>query len=625
MSKSSFKFSKAALVFTFICVLIFSAPAQVHASEPYVTNEFDLTMDVGEDDSFYMKYEIAVDFNEASHGIYCYIPLGRDFKIDRINVAGDQFETYKENGNVVIKIGDPDRLIRGAKVYTIEYRCRFFKDKNPDYDFLYWNLLSPGGWDTDIGSFTATVNMPKPFNNEYVRFTGGAAGGTELADMDVDFTGNTITARSNGPVIYGDGITCAIQLPEGYFNGAMTVDWVLALFFVCAAIAAILSFVLWFLFGRDPRVVKTVEFYPPDGMPPADAGYIVDGIVDKEDITSMIIYFADKGYLSIEEGDGRTKPIILKKLRDLPEESRTYEYTLFNGLFGKKDSVNVDELKGGFYPHYTAAIGQLYAYFNKPSNRVFTMSSLIARIAGIILMAAPMVLYAVIVYNLSANVADVVFMAPFAIFAVVGLIVEIFTFDKKYSMNKVKRRAVMIIAGIVAFIACAGFVALGAQLYGLRNAALAAVLCTLISFVFTALMRKRTKKGADLLGKLLGFKEFISRAELDRLKSLVVENPSYFYNILPYAYVFGLSKKWAKNFEGIELEPPGWYSGGGYVGAFNTVLFMNSFGRAASAMERGLSIPANSGGGSGGGGFGGGGFGGSSTGGGSGGFGGGRW
>ena len=37
------------------------------------------------------------------------------------------------------------------------------------------------------------------------------------------------------------------------------------------------------------------------------------------------------------------------------------------------------------------------------------------------------------------------------------------------------------------------------------------------------------------------------------------EDPSYFYNILPYAYVMGLTDKWIKQFENIAVPPADWY------------------------------------------------------------------
>ena len=38
-----------------------------------------------------------------------------------------------------------------------------------------------------------------------------------------------------------------------------------------------------------------------------------------------------------------------------------------------------------------------------------------------------------------------------------------------------------------------------------------------------------------------------------------MENSEYFYNILPYAYVLGVSDKWIKKFESISLQAPSWY------------------------------------------------------------------
>ena len=45
---------------------------------------------------------------------------------------------------------------------------------------------------------------------------------------------------------------------------------------------------------------------------------------------------------------------------------------------------------------------------------------------------------------------------------------------------------------------------------------------------------------------------------------LVEEDPQYFYNILPYAYILGVSSKWISKFDGIAMEPPTWYRGDSY-------------------------------------------------------------
>lgn len=143
------------------------------------------------------------------------------------------------------------------------------------------------------------------------------------------------------------------------------------------------------------------------------------------------------------------------------------------------------------------------------------------------------------------------------------------------------------------------------------------VVCGIADIILALFMffgSKRTKAGNQVYGQILGFKEFIKKAELDRLKMLVEENPSYYYDIMPYAYVLGLSDQWIENFETMHIPEPDWYSG---RDPFGDAVFY-SMVRSANACA---TAPESSGGGSSGGGFSGGGF----SGGGSGGGGGGAW
>ncbi|MPN46599.1 hypothetical protein SDC9_194190 [bioreactor metagenome] len=152
---------------------------------------------------------------------------------------------------------------------------------------------------------------------------------------------------------------------------------------------------------------------------------------------------------------------------------------------------------------------------------------------------------------------------------------------------------------------------------------------TVFLYVTGIFMRKRTKRGSMLLGRLLGFKNFLERAEKQRIERLVQENPTYFYDVLPYAYVLGVSDKWAKNFEGITTRPPDWYHDRyGRTDVFTPLLFQSYLFHSMAMMHASMvsrPVQTNLGGGGhsgfGGGGFGGGGF----SGGGFGGGGGGSW
>jgi len=131
-------------------------------------------------------------------------------------------------------------------------------------------------------------------------------------------------------------------------------------------------------------------------------------------------------------------------------------------------------------------------------------------------------------------------------------------------------------------------------------------------------LERRTDYYTYVLGLCLGFKTFLMTAEKDRIEMLLNQNPDYYYNILPYAQVLGVTKIWEKKFDGLLTQPPSWcYGAGAEASMFSARTMSNMMGTMQSSMT---SSPSSSGGG-GGGSFSGGG----SSGGGSGGGGGGRW
>ena len=115
----------------------------------------------------------------------------------------------------------------------------------------------------------------------------------------------------------------------------------------------------------------------------------------------------------------------------------------------------------------------------------------------------------------------------------------------------------------------------------------------------------------------MGFRNFIEAAEIGRINELVDENPSYFYDVLPYAYVFKLSNKWIKKFETIRIPEHIGYASHGVI-AFDYIRMNTLMHSIEKSTFDGISASNSD---SGGGFFSGGGF----SGGGAGGGGGGAW
>ena len=85
------------------------------------------------------------------------------------------------------------------------------------------------------------------------------------------------------------------------------------------------------------------------------------------------------------------------------------------------------------------------------------------------------------------------------------------------------------------------------------------IACILGMFICLKCLSKRLPYGNELLGKIKGFKKFIENSEKEQLEEILTKDPNYFYNIIPYAYVLGVLKKWTKKFESINILPPSWY------------------------------------------------------------------
>ena len=102
-------------------------------------------------------------------------------------------------------------------------------------------------------------------------------------------------------------------------------------------------------------------------------------------------------------------------------------------------------------------------------------------------------------------------------------------------------------------------------------------------------LAKRTRKGALLKKWLEGFREFVKRAEINRIKALFPPEkyPVVFESYFPYALALGVGEEWAQIWERIfrslnRSYTPGWYSGGSLS---NLSSFTHSFTTTASSSS----------------------------------------
>lgn len=616
-------------IFVFLVILLtLLMPMSVFAEEgngEYSIDNYDIEMVVNEDNSFEITENIGANFYIYKHGIYRYLPLISTIeredgskasyraRITDLNVS-EMYETYSESGDKVIKIGDPNVTLIGPKDYTISYTYNIGKDKLQGYDELYYNIIGTG-WDTYINNVTFKITMPKEFDASKLGFSVGPEGSVGYDETLLAYTvdGNVITGTYSGELYPGEALTVRMELPDGYFVGASSNFSIGILFSIILPILfVILSYIIWRLFGRDKDVIETVEFYPPEGYNSTRVGFLYSGVSSDQDVVSLIVYLANKGYIEIEE---EGKKFVLRKVKEY-DGGNEEESIFMSGLFATKDEVRASDLKEKFYK----TVQKVKEAVNNKESRdaIFEGKFPIKRFLVVIMMIITSLLITV-KPTLDYYGDDFVWTIMGIILPLVGIFwLFLGLFDRRSSAGSK-------IGGVVGgalFIIIPLFLILWSPLmmdplYIIAYAI--GIICMAIMSFFYYILPKRTEYGNQMLGKISGFKNFLELVEKPKLEALVAENPTYFYDILPFTYVLGLSDKWIKKFETITIPPPNWYRSDTM---FNYLIFghfmSSTMNSASTAMA---SRPSSSGGRGGGGGFSGGGF----SGGGFGGGGGGSW
>ncbi|HCC08064.1 MAG TPA: hypothetical protein DEP72_07925 [Clostridiales bacterium] len=606
--------NKYLLLSLLVILMIFCTfPVSASTSE-YVISNYDVNLTVNENNTLNIIENIVTYFKIDKHGIFRKIPLKNEVirldgtksynraKISDIKVS-DNYTTYNEAGNKVIKIGNPDYTLTGEKDYTISYSYNIGKDTGKGYDELYFNLIGTG-WDTTISNVTFTINMPKEFDKNKLGFSAGNKNSIDNKDINYTVVGKQIKGNYSGVLEAGEALTVRLELPDGYFALASNnFDYLMLLAIFLPIIFTLICFLMWMKYGKDDNVVETVEFYPIEGFNSAELGFIYKGKADKTDVTSLIIYLANKGYIKITETEEKSlffmsKTFKIIKLRDYDGDNKN-ERVFFHGLFKSKDEVTASDLYDKFYITIEAIVENLNKKENK--EKIMEKSSLGKRSFVII-----MIVITFLVITIKPIVeSGGVLMLPFALlFPGIGFTV---LFAMVFGKTPVSIKIFGLIWGLIFGGVPWTFIVLPAlqadEMYLL--AYIIGIACILVMLLFFKAMPKRTNYGNEMLGKIRGFKNFLETAEKPQLEALVMEDPSYFYNILPYTYVLGVSDKWIKKFESISLQSPNWYDGSSSFNMLTFGSFMSStMSFASSAMSSGSS---SSGGGSSGGGSGGGG------------------
>jgi uncharacterized membrane protein len=620
--------------------LLLALPA---AARQIVIKNFDEQVVVHRDSTIEVSERIEAQFVGANwHGIYRTIPveyrdsagLNYTLFLDDVRATDDEgnplkLEQSRVGNEVKFKIYVPE-ADNSTRTILLHYRVldglRFFAD----HDEFYWNVTGEE-WDSPIQSASARIELPDGASGvRAIAYTGvfNARG----QDANVTVRDNVVNISTTRPLGYHQGLTVVVGFDKGLVHEPTAAEKI-ALFLrsnwpLAIPIAVLgVMFWLWWTRGRDPeRDAVSVQYEPPDKLTPAECGALVEGEAAMRDITSTLVDLAVKGYITIEQKDQsgllglthhRDYVFRLNKPPAQWTDARAHERAMLGGLFYDGDpglsrasvpgapapvrgiqdsSLEAGAVLRGSAPASVAApppVDDDSAAFRGTSGFGETPQPSVA---------------------LSQLQNQFYKQLP----SIRGCILDALVQDGYYLHRPdTVRQGYIGVALLVAFLVFATG-NWSARHYGMSTLTwiLAAAFSGVIVGFVGWFMPARTITGARTFAKVLGFEEFLSRVESDRIKRL--ENaPQLFEKFLPYAMALHVEKKWVQAFAGIAMPPPAWYQGAVYGAAFQPYFLVNDLnmmssqaGTVMASAPRSSGASGFGGGGGAGGGFGGGGGGG---------------
>ncbi|HPN54528.1 MAG TPA: DUF2207 domain-containing protein [Candidatus Moranbacteria bacterium] len=578
--KNVFRKNKFITRIIFFLAIIFIFPCSVFAGQnlnDWEIMEFNSVITVNKNSTLDIVETIKANCGDAldKHGIFRILPTRIKIRdgttietpIKLLEITDEKGKSYKfqetqnfSDKTITWKIGDANTIVQGINIYKIHYTVKnAIRFGNQNFDEFYWNL-NGNFWDLQTDKFHASIIFPQEINsqNTTVDYYTGALG-SKSKDLATYRWGASNVLEFDSIKMFNvhQGVTVSATFPKNIFMPyRFSFSELLAryAFLAIPLVTFIICFFLWYKYGKDPKVDKTVipEYDAPGNLSPIELGMLMkNGRFDNNLITAEIIYFATRGIITIKETSEKilffnSKDYELEKKQNSESEQKINEAQkmILKCIFDSKQKRKLSELRDSFFAHI---------------NDIKELTEKILKDKGLIV---PTGLH-------------------------LGIFLKILGFLGLW----------------------AAFVLFGKSLTTLG---IGLALSVVIIFFFSFIMPKRTLAGANLNWEIKGFKLFMETVDKDRAKFYEKEN--IFEKFLPYAIVFGITKEWIKRMEEIygkdfyNTYAPAWYVGS--MASFDANSFVSAMDSLSSDISSNTSAPSGSGGGGSAGGGGGGGGGG---------------
>ncbi|MHB1452545.1 MAG: DUF2207 family protein [Saccharofermentanales bacterium] len=566
---------------------------------PYEMSDYKSDIVVAKDKSVHITETFRIRINDFSSPVIHHIPgIGTDniyYNVRDITLNGSRIGTASGLSTYDVYIpGDGDYTIG----YTIRYPYRTADEKSS----LHLELFSIY---REVPLESAVITVASPFTPLEASAEYSGLKGSEEPVALSSGSGNILIATAPSALAPYEGVYLDIRYPNSSFGFIWSFGYLLLV--VIPLLLILIAAVLYKKFGKDDTVSPVIEFYPPDGLSSGSVGYVINRVVNPIDMTSMLLYWASHNHLKFVATGKKDFYISLEK--DIDDAHPAWEQRAFGELKKLLDSsgnvMSKSTLEEKFYQVAEKMKSAIPLYFKNEHNLDDSKAKGMSALTAFFSFSWALIFTAVIVFSV---VHDFV---PSFISGIITGICSLIAYGMFYYISagwyqRTKAGNFAAAALALAAVAAGILIYMVFMFFSETLVPFPFILLNIISIfivqIIAVFIQKRSVYGQRLLERVVGFKEFLIQAEKERLEALLNEDPEYYYHILPFTLVLGVSDIWENKFSNISMTEPSWYEGG-YPGYIYSAAALSSFARSASTdMSRHTAPPSSSGGGGGGGG-----------------------
>lgn len=532
------------------------------------------------DNSYEVTKTVKVFYNtDDNHQLILSIPLN-----NMNSESGDVVENATLSSNVESTVFKVESSSKSCDIvitndvnghlyadYTIQYTYLSKGDEDSDADFFIQDLAGFKG--APVCSTTFKIVMPYEYTQKDMYFQ-DIEGQDLLVISKTDFV--TITGAYTNTV--SDSVTMTLVVEDDYFTkskNSFSFSFLLGLVNILCIGMICCGFLLagfsYYQFGKNAKPEIIVNKDIIKDLSPVDMIIALTGGVTNESLLLYILYLANEGYLRIEDTTYKHQKnrnpatgYRLIKLKDYNGTDANIK-SIMRILFSDGSIVTPNKLSNKAYKKLDALRLRIQEVGIKDIWEIDEgRRKLCANIGFIIPLLASLLLS---LHNLNSGslVHSFSFLYGPAMAAAIYVVI-------KRADAYIKKRNVMrggiadamtwVYVFIVVFLILILVQTFNAELFVKYNTLMTMGYLSEIILVYCSCsMKKRTEKGTEMCGKIIGFRQYLLESNEIDVKKCVLKDEQYIYKILPYAMALETATEgWYAQMDGCYIDNPKWYS-----------------------------------------------------------------